>query len=237
MRLLLTRPRADSDDLAKELSQRGIESLINPLLDIELEPEKLPRADDWQAVLVTSRNGARALAKSSLVKSTPIIAVGDATAEALVHVGFMAVKSAAGDANDLLALARTHLNPSAGPVLHVSGDRIALDLANALSAGGFECVRAALYRTRETTAFDPETEAALRQHAVDGVLLFSPRTAELFATLVIRGELDGTTHRLTAFCISEAVAEAARAVDWKAVYVAKCPDKNALLSLVEAAKS
>ena len=69
MRALITRPREDARALAKLLGGLGIECVIEPLLTIE--PVKDPGIDftGIQAVLLTSSNGARALAAWDAGKS------------------------------------------------------------------------------------------------------------------------------------------------------------------------
>ncbi len=66
---------------------------------------------------------------------------------------------------------------------------------------------------------------------MDGVLFFSPRTAESFASLCARDGLSERCRTLTAFCLSPAVAEAA-ALPWRAVRIAARPDQESLLELL-----
>ena len=61
-RVILTRPRADAAPLADRLAEGGIDSLIEPMMTVtDRGPRQLDLAG-VQAVLVTSANGARALA-------------------------------------------------------------------------------------------------------------------------------------------------------------------------------
>lgn len=63
MRVIVTRPAEDAADLAATLSGMGHETILAPLLDIRLAPDADLPALPWQAVLITSANGARALAR------------------------------------------------------------------------------------------------------------------------------------------------------------------------------
>src|SRR5689334_25386119 len=85
-----------------------------------------------QAVLLTSANGARALAEASEQRGRPILAVGDTTASTAEGLGFSAVTSASGDGAALAELARERLDPKDGPLLHVSGREVAADLGDLL---------------------------------------------------------------------------------------------------------
>ena len=64
-RLLLTRPRQDSLALAEELAGQGVESLIEPMMTIRIDDDARLDLSGAQAVLLTSANGARALAAAS----------------------------------------------------------------------------------------------------------------------------------------------------------------------------
>src|SRR6185295_1983303 len=101
-----------------------------------------------QAVLITSVNGARALAEANEQRSKPVFAVGDTTAATAEGLGFTSVVSASGDANALSELIRQRLDPATGPLLHVSGAEVAGELAPA----GFEARRVVLYEAQEAKA-------------------------------------------------------------------------------------
>jgi uroporphyrinogen-III synthase len=78
----------------------------------------------------------------------------------------------------------------------------------------------------------------LRTSELDGVLFFSPRTAHSFVRLLAEAELVDRIRMVDAFCLSPAVAEAARtygnegAVPWRNVRVAPRPEQEALLALL-----
>ncbi|MDP7310868.1 MAG: uroporphyrinogen-III synthase, partial [Alphaproteobacteria bacterium] len=62
MRALITRPREDAEELAQELRRRGLIPVLAPLLTIRNRAGVVPQLDGVQALLLTSANGARALA-------------------------------------------------------------------------------------------------------------------------------------------------------------------------------
>src|SRR5476651_2312948 len=146
MRVLITRPEREATALATALSQRGHVPVIAPLFRLDLlhpPPGFAEALAAGQAILLTSANGARALAQASEQRSKPILAVGDTTAATAEGLGFTSVTSAAGDGQALAELARARLDPAAGPVLHVSGVDTASEFAPRLE--GFEVRRFALY--------------------------------------------------------------------------------------------
>ncbi len=233
MRVLLTRPQHDSQVLAELLKARGIDSVIQPMLEIVAQADAVLNLAGVQAILVTSANGARALAEATSDRSLPVFAVGDATARAARGAGFARVESAGGDVDDLAALVIARLDPNAGPLCHVAGSAVAGDLAGRLDEAGFETRRAVLYEAVPCRAIAAEAAAALRDGALDAVLLFSPRTAASFVRLAQEGGLTQASKRLAALCLSPAVAAAASGLAWRDVRIALEPTQDALMALLE----
>src|SRR5689334_15169636 len=128
LRALVTRPREDAIELAAALAARGIEPVIEPLIDVHFRTEPALDLAGAQAVLCTSANGVRALARLSAERALPLFAVGDATAARARAEGFAAVASAGGNVDDLARLVRERLRPEAGRVVHVAGSAVAGDL-------------------------------------------------------------------------------------------------------------
>ncbi len=71
MRALITRPRVESQALAALLAERGIDTVIEPLIEIVQDVAALPDLDGVQAILCTSATGVRALARASAEDSVP----------------------------------------------------------------------------------------------------------------------------------------------------------------------
>src|SRR5690348_13331331 len=101
---LVTRPEADAQALAEALAARGVEPVIEPLLQIGFREGAAPDLAGAQALLFTSANGARACAAASPRRDLPVLAVGDATARAARELGYVRVESAGGDVEDLARL-------------------------------------------------------------------------------------------------------------------------------------
>lgn len=236
-RLLITRPADDAEPLTRLLRGMGIECLLEPMLTIVHEPGPAPDLRDVQALLMTSANGARAFAARSGDRRLPVLAVGDATAQAARHAGFTGVSSAGGNVDDLSRLVVARLDPAQGMLLHVAGSRVAGDLATRLAAAGFTYRREALYRAETAQSLSAATTAAIAAGTIDGVLFFSPRTAATFVRLLERGGVMAEVARMDAFCLSAVVAEAARRAPWRRLLVAERPDQDSLLLIVQATVS
>ena len=237
-RLLLTRPRLDSLALAEELARHGVDSLIEPMMTIHIDDDAQLDLSGAQAILLTSANGARALAATSPDKEArrlPVLAVGRATAQAARDAGLGAVIAADGYVDALAALAIAKLRPDGGRLVHVAGRVSTGDLAARLRIAGFEAERVPLYGAVAAGALSAPARRALEAQTLAGVVLFSPRTAHLFAKLARESGLDSTARTLTAFCLSRAVAEAAAPLSWQRVSVAAAPRQDSLVASVMSA--
>ncbi len=230
MRLLITRPEEDAGPLAARLRELGHESLIAPMMRIDAVPGARVDLAGVQALLVTSANGARALAVATDDRERPVLAVGDASAKAARAAGFRRVDSAGGDVEDLARLVAARLSPADGAVLHAAGSKVAGDLSGRLTGAGFTFRRQVLYEARPVAALGPRTEAALGGRRIDGVLFFSPRTAEIFVSLAAAAGLGECLGACVAFCLSRAVADRAGALTWAEVRVAALPDQDSLVA-------
>lgn len=181
--VLLTRAAEQAAGTAARLRAKGYGVVVAPLVRIERLPARItPGA---QAILVTSRNGAEALALATPARATPVFAVGDATAAALRAAGFAQVRSADGDAQTLAALVMRSLDPAGGPVLHARGADIRRSPLTALRRNGFATAEAILYRTEDI--------ATLPSAAVscDTAFVYSPGSARrLAAAMSPRAALD-----------------------------------------------
>lgn len=235
MRALITRPEEDAGPIAAELAARDIEPVIEPLLTIEPIADAAVSLDGVQAVLVTSRNGVRALAAAISARDIPVFAVGESSAALAREMGFEHVLSAAGDNRALEALAADRLDPGDGALLHASGKAAAGDLAGALGRRGFDVRRTMLYEAVAATVLSERVRALIAGHEVELALFFSPRTAETFVILVRDAGLESACKFVTGVCLSPAVTQKLEGVAWRALLVAERPDLEAMTAAVDAA--
>ena len=230
--VLVTRPRPEAEETAARLRSLGFEPMIEPML--EIVPLAGPPLDlsGVQALLVTSRNGARALARRTARRDLRVLAVGDATAKTVRDLGFAEVESAAGAASDLAEVVRRRCDPRGGRLLHIRGDEIAVDPVGLLQAAGFDAEPLVLYESRTPSAFGGRLERTMRQHALGYALFFSPRTARTFVTLARAADLGPDCEGVEACALSAVVALALQGVPWGAVRVSVRPEQGALLDLL-----
>jgi uroporphyrinogen-III synthase len=231
MRVLITRPEREAAALAQALGERGHVAVIAPLFEIHFRRPP----DDFaatlaasQAVLLTSANGARALAEASEQRSKPILAVGDTTAAMAEGLGFTSVTSASGDSAALGKLVQERLDPRGGPLIHVSGVDVAGEPAPRDIVRRF-----ALYEARETETLPDSARAALQARAVDAATFFSPRAARIFAGLVTAAGLGDACRAVTAIAISPAAAEPLAALPFKTTVAAPRPTRQGVLDEID----
>ncbi|HEY2876559.1 MAG TPA: uroporphyrinogen-III synthase [Reyranella sp.] len=232
MRVLITRPEREATALAQVLATRGHQAVIAPLFRLQV----LPPPDDFaatlaacQAILLTSANGARALAEASEQRSKPIYAVGDTTAATAEGLGFNSVTSASGDAAALADLVRQRLDPAQGPLLHVSG----ADVAGSPAPDGFEVNRVVLYEARQADALPDSARAALAARAIDVATFFSPRASDAFVQLVTAAGLADTCRAVSAIAISPAAAQPLGTLPFARTVAAERPTRQAVLDEID----
>ena len=234
MRILITRPRDDSELLSQKLKERGHDVQVEPLLEIRPVPNAMLDLQGVQAILLTSANGARCFAAlaTGLRRDAPIFAVGDTTAAAARKAGFTQVASAGGGVADLAKLVQARLKPQNGALLYASGRDIAGDLPAALQPAGFQVRRVITYTAEPTQALSPTTAAAFKARQVDLAVFFSARTAANFARLVRDAGLGPALEKTVALGISPAVLEPVLDLGWAMLEAARQPQESDLIRAI-----
>ncbi len=232
LRALVTRPREEAGALVEALAARDIGALVEPMMEIHFRERALD-LDGVEAVLCTSANGVRALARASRERGLPLFAVGDATAARSRALGFTAVESAGGDFRDLARLVADRLQPDRGRLVHVCGSEVAGDLAGELRDRGFAVERCVLYEARPAASLSAAAISALAALEIDFALFFSPRTAAIFAGLAKAAPMARACETTVALSISAAADAALAELAWRGRRIAERPDQAALLDLLD----
>ena len=235
MRYLITRPEPDALKLKAALEAIEHEATVEPLLTTTFDdPEEIDLAE-VQAIIATSRNGLRALKQQGahrIASALPVFAVGKATANEARTLGFELIVTGAGTASDLVPQIVSACDPQAGFLLHLRGDEVAANLRAELEAHGFRLLEPIVYHMVPATEFTPDTFEQIASGEIDGVLLFSPRTARIYVDLIERHRLTAAARRLTHVCLSAAVAAPLKKLGPTRIEVADKPTLNAILELL-----
>lgn len=207
MAVVLTRPRADALRWASRLEQRGIPTLVLPLLQIGPAPqpgalrEAAARADDYGAVMFVSANAVQAFfAAAPRFARARAWAPGPGTREALLVAGVPQARIDAPPA-DAAQFDSEHLWQSVQGQLR-RGDRLLLVrgadgegrdkgrewLGGQLADAGVQVDSVAAY-TRQAAAWDAAEQASARRAAADGSLwLFSSSEAVRQLPVLLPGQ-------------------------------------------------
>ncbi len=242
MYLLVTRPEPDAAELIKLLEKAGHQVSHVPLLEINFHktadfPDTTP-----QAILITSANGARAMGRLPQMASfsnTRAIVVGASSAQAAEHAGFKNIrKTARGDVTGMIDFVRQNLKPQDGPLLYASGGKTSGNLVGELQSDGFVVDRVILYQAEPVKSLPQEICQSIRQGQLNGVLLFSPRTAKIWLGLTLSNSgscvSGGELAKMKHYCLSENVA---RIIDqglgkFSDTIICKEPDTPSMLQAV-----
>lgn len=238
MRLLVTRPEPDALKLRAALEEHGHEATVEPLLSVSYDNPDPIDLDGVQALIATSRNALRALKAHPLrdqAKKLPLFAVGRATATEARALGFEMVLTGAGTAPELVTHIVSVSDPSAGLLLHLAGDTLAAALEGDLEQHGFRVIQAVVYRMQAAKALSEDTVEQLAEGEIEGVILMSPRTATIYATLMRKQGLASVARGLTHFCLSEAVAKRLEPLGAVRALIADAPRLEEVLAQIDAA--
>ena len=235
MRLLVTRPVEDAERQAAKLEALGHQVLIRPLLEIEYPPLTPLRLVGVQALVVTSVNALRGLARNASFEAAtrlPVYCVGAATAEFARHLGFGHVISGSGTAKDLVPLITHTVRPNSGALLYMTGRQVSFDLETPLKSSGFEIPRLIVYEAQETGEQETARFAEAIRAGVDGVLLMSPRTAKIFVSLLKSFQLEREVRATTCYCYSEAISKPLGEIDGLTIAISSHPTEAEFIKLI-----
>ncbi|MGV8833122.1 MAG: uroporphyrinogen-III synthase [Devosia sp.] len=230
-RMLVTRPEPDAQSSVARLQALDIVALAAPLMERVTLQVSLPPADGFAAVVLTSANAVRTLVDrgdAAAYAHLPVLAVGDRTAREAEAAGFERVSSAAGNADDLVnAIGLSGLK---GPLFYPTGKHQSADLAKALAPLGVMVATAKVYDMVAISALPAAVLEGLGAGSINAVLVYSRRTAEIFADLA--QSLDRAQRQaLAMLCMSEAVAEPLLETHFNRISLADRPDEDAMMAL------
>lgn len=219
-RLLLTRPENDNLYWAMLLEQHGIATVSSPLLRIETLPAVL-NPDGYSGVILTSKH---AVIQASACCDLPAYVTGDTTASLAQEYGFSNIAAIAPSARELLPI--IPINSAPKPLLYASGEVTRVDVVAELAKRGIAAKQEIVYRASAADTLSDEAKAGLEDGSIDGALLFSARTAEIFQMLTPKRDI-----RL--FCFSQAIADSCSPLgQWREVLYPHTPSAGEFEALI-----
>jgi uroporphyrinogen-III synthase len=236
MRFLVTRPERPGIRTAERLVEAGHDALRDPLVTLRFFPPKHLVEDMPDALIVTSASAVRGLKDHpdlTRIIGLPVWTVGGRTTEALRDAGFT---NFVAETPDAARLASALKNRPEAPThfVHIAGMDRAADFSELLSDAGHRLDIVEIYSADPAQALSDEAVAALSGGAVDAVLHYSRRTAEIFVRLVKAADLREKAFALQHFCLSDNIAKPLRVAGAGHVQSAAEPNEDALFDLIAA---
>ena len=230
MRVLVTRPEDDAHETAARLKALGHVPVVAPLISIKFIDGPDIDLARVQALIATSSNGVRALARRTRRRDIALFAVGQQTAETARQEGFAKVHSADGDAVALANLVASSVVAGTGALIHATGSEASGALVAGLCEKGFDVRREVLYETPAVVSLPSPAGDALLDESLDAALFFSQRTARIFCERVAEAGLAPRCAKLLAACISAGAAEGLSPLKFHDIRIAPAPNQDALLA-------
>ncbi len=236
MRLLVTRPEPDASAFAEELRGLGHEPVLQPLLefrvlDFDLEPLRAA-----EILIITSGSSLRALEERGVangILGKPLYCVGEQTANRALAAGFKTVLEIA-DTGEELARKIIASGGRDALLVHIMGEHMAFDIVGSLANEGFPIQSVTVYSMEACADLPPSVDALMRAGELDGVILMSPRTAEIYVSLCHRHRILDYAKTPLYLCISENVAAKLASLKPNHMRVSAKPNRKALLELLHA---
>lgn len=248
--ILITRPRQDAEPLANTLRGLGYDVHADPLITTQFQEDSarqgLERALAMrvQAILITSANGVRGLAKLTHRRDIPIITIGEHSKHVARKYGFERIICATdedpglshSDIHNFSLFVRNKCKTSRGVLLHLCGTPVAENLDKLLVNAGFVVQRVTLYEDAAVDALSQDHITALTSGRVAVAMFYAIPTTQVYLDLLVAAGLQPCLAQLHALCQNHAVADAVRAHStaalWRGVHVAADVTNESMLHLL-----
>ncbi len=244
-RIVITRAAAQSEALARELSERGAVPVVLPLVSFA-EPEDFAPFDqavaqidqfDWR--ILTSAQTVRAVMQRTTDLQLPLVragsrlrvaCVGPVTAEAARKAG-LPVEYVATTHHGVALANELGSRVQGAKVLLPRSDRANPDLPVALKRHGAQVTEVIAYCTLRPAEVDQGALKKIVEGESDAVLFFSPSAVHHFVELLESGKLSSLQDKLAILAVGPVTAKALGEAG--VLHFAVAPDTNAA-SVVEA---
>jgi len=230
MRIWVARPEPGATRTASRLAALGHAPLVAPVLAAAPTGTPLP-GGCFSGVLFTSAHAVRALSADDCARlhAVPVFAVGARTGALATAAGLNDVRVADGDAAALVRLVGASL-PAPAALLHVTGVERKAEPAASLTLAGYRVSACEIYSMRALPSLPPAVADALATGALDAMLHYSRRSAEVAQDLATEAGRSGAFRALTHYCLSADVAVPLVAAGVAVHFVPESPNEDALLA-------
>ncbi len=235
--VLITRARGDEETLTDALHDIGLHVIHEPLTEIILlhtarAPLEFALQSEPDAILITSRHGARALASLTTLRDLPLLCVGNATLEAALSLGFHRSVATGETADDMIEYVRAAYDDDA-TFIYPSAEHVNTDLVDALAQHGMRVERIVVYEAQAVEALSDILQQHLKNNQIDAITFLSQRAASIFTDLAEKAELAELCKDVHACCMSGNVALGLKKPAWKAIAVSTKPTLASVAECVD----
>jgi len=238
MQVLITRRKAMNDRTAAILTAAGHQPVSCPLVDYVDTGADIPTIN-ISALIVTSQAALDILAERigqetlKFTQTMPIFAVGEATALSAKELGFTDVRCAGGNAASLIELIAGFPKIDDLPMLYLAGIDRSVDIASKLAGKNIDVHLLEIYRAELLDPGKETLECALKKIRSGCALLYSVRTAIHLLELCSKHKLEILLADMVFVAISQKVANVVSERIDNMIIVAKRPDQQAMLDVIE----
>lgn len=230
MGVILTRPTRDSERLAKIFCQRGIKTILSPLLSPKLRPLEASKVQGDVICIATSQYALPALLPTFSKKA--LLVVGDHTANQALKLGFQDVVRAGDTVRELLAYITLHISVHTF-LFYARGRNISFPISRALSERGYVITEQIVYEMQEVAELKKAAIEALQHSVPYGVCLFSTRSASIFEALISAAHLSDHLHNHLLIGFSKNISDKLLHFRWRNVLWCKKPSLVEFWQLIE----
>ena len=230
--ILITRPREEAEDFARELEAEGLTCLIEPMLEIEPVSFEIPAISDFQALIFTSANALKIFGDHAALRTMPIYVVGPNTQNIAKELRFEDIHSAP-TAAELAECIKRGVGDKSRVLLHVRGRDTSYDMAEDLESDGYSVESLVVYEAEKRTVLSEVGSNAIRNSDISAVTFFSKRTAESFMACAEKANLGNDLNHIKALCISDSVVKCVQPEKWQEAYAAEAPDRAGMITLIK----
>lgn len=216
MQVLLLRPHQDNMALASSLREMGIETHIEPMIDIKYLTNKNSDFSDITTAIFTSQNALKAIDCNNITHLNCYV-VGRKTAQLAKQLGFDKIFTADNSANSLLELILKTCNKDQERLVYFSSSTPTLDLVSILGQCQYKIRSHIAYEVIDTTELSSTLQKKIIANKIDIVLLYSYHTAEVFLQLMGKYNLLGYLSQINALVISNKVKQLIEKYQWKTI--------------------
>ncbi|MBU92042.1 MAG: hypothetical protein CML88_00740 [Rhodobiaceae bacterium] len=206
MKLIITRPLTDSKRMNDYFESRGVECLINPLLEITYK-KRNTNFLNYDHLIFTSRHAVRSLINKDLIFSKKKVhACGRSTYTEAKDYASDNVFYFHENVNDLVNSFKSATSFEGSKILYLRGHDVTVDLKSIFRGKSIEIDDCVEYVAREKIFFNKEVLREFNSGKQTSIIIFSSRTAEIFLKALKKYNLGNKTSIIMAYCISKNIA-------------------------------